>query len=438
MTRSTVAGARRRARELRHEIDHFHLPPREARGDPSWAEWHYFNVLSPDRERDGRSSRSSSAARSARDGRVGRPGARHAARAGQARAPLHERRRAVGRALLDRPTPNLRSVTSTRRRARRRPLRRARARARGRHAARRSTVDLVVTPSPGAYFPGATLDERRSSPATSCPALRADATRLDLRRRHVRAIRRRAGVSRPQLGRVARRDVGVGRGARRRSTRLLYGRVHPPDSVGVGAAALRLRRRLARLPRPVSSARDRVRRRTHDARRTAPRFARRRRAEMVDVRGDDTLRVELAIEDATATDTRGSAVERGEGLAARDARASVLRADEGNRDDLGPDTRNPARGKRSGVLRNVPLIAQRSDARISVNRSDAANRSRRGPGFEAGLPSTRSFRSSTTFAALLPRFLAAYAVRSAAPIALPHCAARCRRAQPRSRPTTAA
>jgi hypothetical protein len=40
-------------------------------------------------------------------------------------------------------------------------------------------------------------------------------------------------------------------------------------------------------------------------------------AELVDVRGDDTLRITLSIEDATATDTRGDLVERGEGLAAR-------------------------------------------------------------------------------------------------------------------------
>src|ERR1043165_5438483 len=37
--------------ELRHAIDHFHLPPPAARGDPSWAEWHYFNVLTPDRSK---------------------------------------------------------------------------------------------------------------------------------------------------------------------------------------------------------------------------------------------------------------------------------------------------------------------------------------------------------------------------------------------------
>ena len=38
---------------------------------------------------------------------------------------------------------------------------------------------------------------------------------------------------------------------------------------------------------------------------------------MVDVRGDDTLRISLAIEDATATDTRTPAVERGDALAGR-------------------------------------------------------------------------------------------------------------------------
>jgi hypothetical protein len=39
---------------------------------------------------------------------------------------------------------------------------------------------------------------------------------------------------------------------------------------------------------------------------------------MVDVRGNDTLRVSLTIEDATATDTRTPGVERGDALSARD------------------------------------------------------------------------------------------------------------------------
>jgi hypothetical protein len=37
--------------ELYSEIDRFHLPPENVRGDSAWAEWHYFNLLWPDEER---------------------------------------------------------------------------------------------------------------------------------------------------------------------------------------------------------------------------------------------------------------------------------------------------------------------------------------------------------------------------------------------------
>ncbi len=37
--------------ELYSEIDRFHLPPPRVRGDSTWAEWHYFNLLWPDAER---------------------------------------------------------------------------------------------------------------------------------------------------------------------------------------------------------------------------------------------------------------------------------------------------------------------------------------------------------------------------------------------------
>jgi hypothetical protein len=40
-------------------------------------------------------------------------------------------------------------------------------------------------------------------------------------------------------------------------------------------------------------------------------------AELVDIRGADTLRLTLAIEDAAATDTRRTVVERGDGLDSR-------------------------------------------------------------------------------------------------------------------------
>jgi hypothetical protein len=37
--------------ELRHDIDHFHLPPADLPRADSWGEWHYFNVLSADGKR---------------------------------------------------------------------------------------------------------------------------------------------------------------------------------------------------------------------------------------------------------------------------------------------------------------------------------------------------------------------------------------------------
>src|SRR5206468_10337959 len=37
--------------ELRDDIDRFHLPPGTAHNDPTWGEWHYFNVVSDDHTR---------------------------------------------------------------------------------------------------------------------------------------------------------------------------------------------------------------------------------------------------------------------------------------------------------------------------------------------------------------------------------------------------
>src|SRR5437868_1954819 len=37
--------------ELRDDIDRFHLPPPSVKGDTTWGEWHYFNVLFDDQKR---------------------------------------------------------------------------------------------------------------------------------------------------------------------------------------------------------------------------------------------------------------------------------------------------------------------------------------------------------------------------------------------------
>jgi hypothetical protein len=97
---------------------------------------------------------------------------------------------------------------------------------------------------------------------------------------------------------------------------LLYGRVQPPDSVSAvqplfvylvdTAGFLAVFR-----PRTI---------RYEDARTTVVDGKTIRTpssAEMVDVRGDDTLRLTLRIEDASASDTRSDAVERGDALDAR-------------------------------------------------------------------------------------------------------------------------
>jgi len=45
-TTATGAGSRHTPVELRNEIDHFHVPSDSVADRDTWAEWHYFNVLS--------------------------------------------------------------------------------------------------------------------------------------------------------------------------------------------------------------------------------------------------------------------------------------------------------------------------------------------------------------------------------------------------------
>ena len=177
------------------------------------------------------------------------------------------------------------------------------------------SVDLVVSPSPGAYFPGAALTSGVVS-GYVVPGLRADATGSICVRD---ACRRYDGVQA-----YHDHNWGVWRGvtwewgaARAGQYTFLYGRVEPPDSVASaqplfvylvdssGFVALFRPREI----RYVDGRTTRVNGR--DIRTPST-------AEMTDVRGDDTLRLSLVIEDASASDTRQGMAERGEGLAARE------------------------------------------------------------------------------------------------------------------------
>ena len=300
------------ARELRHEIDRFHLPPAEARNDPTWAEWHYFNVMSPDHRRWAFITFMIGGEVGGRADRWG----------GQLLVTLHEQGRPARRFTSSVASSSVRFSTTDA------DLRVGEATVTvlpdGRYAVRGAareegtgtpvTLDLVVAPAEGAYFPGATLTSGMVS-GYVVPALRAEASGTIC----VAARCERYDAAQAYHD----HNWGVWRGvtwqwgaARAGAYTFLYGRVEPADSVASApplvvylvdsTGFLALFR-----PREITYVDGRSTRVNGVTIRTPS------RAEMVDVRGDDTLRIVLSIEDATATDTRDSAVERGEGLAGR-------------------------------------------------------------------------------------------------------------------------
>ncbi|HKH92509.1 MAG TPA: hypothetical protein VKA54_11935 [Gemmatimonadaceae bacterium] len=299
--------------ELRHDIDHFHTPPKEVAGDPSWAEWHYFNVISPDR-------RSWAFISFMLVGDVGGAADRWGA---QFDVTLHEQGRPPRRFTSRVASSDVRFSTTDA------DLRLGDATVEvlpdGRYALRGTareqgsrtpvSIDLVVSPAEGAYFPGANLADGRVS-GYVVPALRADATG---------SLCVASACTRYESAQAYHdHNWGAWRGvtwqwgaARTGSYTILYGRVEMPDTVATtpplfvylvdSTGFLALFR-----PREITYVDGRTTLVNGVAIRTPS------RAEMVDVRGDDTLRVTLAIEDATAIDTRSPASERGGGLTRRD------------------------------------------------------------------------------------------------------------------------
>ena len=298
--------------ELRHDIDHFHAPPPEAAGDPSWGEWHYFNVISPDRRRWAFVSFIVA-------GEVGGAADRWG---GQVLVTLHEQGKPARRFTSTVPSAAVRYSTtdadvtigssSVEVRGDGRYV--VRARAREERTGTPLELDLVVSPAPGAYFPGAALTSGVVS-GYVVPALRADAS----------GTLCVSGSCSRYDGVQAYHDHnwGVWRGvtwewgaARAGEYTLLYGRIEPPDSV---SSAQPLFVYLVDRAGFLAVFRPRVIR--YDDARTTVVAGRAIRtpasAELVDVRGTDTLRLTLKIEDASASDTRSAMVERGDALAAR-------------------------------------------------------------------------------------------------------------------------
>ncbi|HEX4933011.1 MAG TPA: hypothetical protein VFV33_07530 [Gemmatimonadaceae bacterium] len=298
--------------QLRHDIDRFHETPATVGQPASWAEWHYFNVLSPDRKRwafltfmvGGEVPR----------GDWG----------GQLLLTLHEEGKPAQR--FSRMVERARVRYSTTDADLRLDDASVRVLPDGRYAVRArvpaetggaaADVDLIVAPAPRAYFPGTSLGSGNFVSGYVVAGLRASATgtlcvggrceRFDgAQAYHDHNWGTWQGVT---------WDWGA---ARAGGYTLLYGRVQAPDSLVADAPLFlylvdSLGFRAVFRPRQVQYVDGRTIATPGGPLRVPS------RAVMLDARGGDTLRVELEIEDAVATDTRATTAERGEtGLARR-------------------------------------------------------------------------------------------------------------------------
>ena len=308
-------GDRRWARptlvELRHDADHFHLPPRETAIPESWGEWHYFNVLSADANRWYFITFIVGGAVPA--GQWG----------GQVLVTAHETGRPSRRFSMAVPKSAVRFST------RDADLDfgsagRVQVMTNGNYAMRgtataedgsgeRLKLELDVTPAPRAYFPGATLIAGEAPSGYAVLGLRASATgSICIASRCEQFVAAQAyhdhnwgtwqGVT---------WDWGA---ARAGAYTILYGRVRPPLSAGATEAPLfvyvvdSLGFRAVFRPRAIAYDDTRSVRGPGKGPSTARLF---------DVRGTDTLDLRLTIDDVVASDTRAGLIERGDGEYAR-------------------------------------------------------------------------------------------------------------------------
>jgi hypothetical protein len=282
--------------ELRHEIDHFHIPPPNAANRESWAEWHYFNVVSPDGKRW--AFISFIVAGDVTSKRWG----------GSVAVTMREQEKASrkfesfvpsGEVSFSTTSANLRLGNST---VTVQPDGNYHVVATASGAEGTIDLDLIVSPAPRAYFPGASLGSEEFVSGYTVPGLRASATGKICVRNTCEDYQGAQSYHDHNWGvwRGVTWDWGASRAG---PYTILYGRVIGPandkrenplfvylvDSLGFRAVMR---------PRDISYV---------DGRTTIVNGKTIRvpsRAVFADARGNDTLRVELDIEDAIATDTR--------------------------------------------------------------------------------------------------------------------------------------
>ena len=160
------------AAELRHEIDHFHLPPTDVRADSTWGEWHYFNVLWPSGKKWAFISFIVGGA--VPDGKWG----------GQVLVTMHEIGKPVRR-FISYVRPQVIQFSTNRADATL-AASSVHVLANGDYAVRAHTrdessgaelrIDLTVSPAPNAFFPGASIGGAGVISGYVVPALRASAS----------------------------------------------------------------------------------------------------------------------------------------------------------------------------------------------------------------------------------------------------------------------
>ena len=283
--------------ELRHDIDHFHLPPDTVADRSSWAEWHYFNVISADRKRWAFISFIV-----AGDVRSKKWGGSMTITLREENNRSRKFERIVPRSDIQFSTSsaNLRlgasNVTVM-------PNGDYRLIATASGADGPIAIDLMVHPAARAYFPDASMGTDDFVSGYTVPGLRASATG---------SICVASACERYENAQAYHdHNWGVWRGvtwdwgaSRAGPYTILYGRVIAPDAKREQPLFVYVVDSLGfrAVMRPARIAYDDGRVATVDGREIRVPS----KAVFADVRGADTLRVELDIEDAIASDTRQS------------------------------------------------------------------------------------------------------------------------------------
>ena len=303
--------------ELRNEIDHFHLPSDSVANRDTWAEWHYFNMLSPDRKRWAFISFivGGDVTGTKWGGKIG--------------ITLREQDGATRRfaTTLDRSRVRFSKTDANLVFGDSHVIvlpdgdYEVRAAAREENGARGTmSVALRVHPASYAYFPGVAMGSGGFVSGYTVPALRASATGTLCVDNRCKQLRDAQSYHDHNWGvwRGVSWDWGA---ARAGQYTFLYGRVYPGDSTASIPPVLvylvdSLGFRAVFRPKMISYQDDRTLRVGSSVLRVPS------RARFEDARGDDTLRVDITVEDAIATDTRprrdvkerGGGAERGDPL----------------------------------------------------------------------------------------------------------------------------